>query len=139
MASSTAPSLEPDIPWHPSRAQERGGIREGGNAAPKWGWNDESDKPAVTQAWRESERLRQHKQHHVHTLSADGKKRIPLTCCRRRDKPKECKGGFPKDAQVIGAKEAVVVCPGLAKKMKLPTKGRRNALYRACAPIMVES
>ena len=78
--------------------------------------------------------IQEHKQHHVHTLSADGKTRLPLTCCRRRDKPKECRGGFPKDAQVIGAKEAVVMCPGLAKKMKLPTKGRRNVLGSLVGP-----
>ena len=78
--------------------------------------------------------VQEHKQHHVHTLSPDGKKRFPLTCCRRRDKPKECRGGFPKDAQILDTDEAVVVCPGLAKKMKPPTKGRRNALGSMSGP-----
>ena len=78
--------------------------------------------------------IQEHKQHHVHMLSSDGKSRLPLTCCRRRDKPKECRGGYPKDAQVIGARMAVVMCSGLAKKMKLPTKGRRNVLGSLLGP-----
>ena len=78
--------------------------------------------------------VQEHKQHHIHLVSADGKKRLPLTCCRRRDKPKECCGGFPKDVQILKEERAVVVCPGLAKKMKLATKGRRNALGSISGP-----
>ena len=74
------------------------------------------------------QRLQEMKQHHVHIMDEKGVRR-PLTSCRRRDKPAECKGGFPQTMQTDpNQKKAVVVCEGLAKKMHMPHQGRRNKI-----------
>ena len=58
--------------------------------------------------------------------------REPLQCCRRKDKPKECKGGFPLEDRLCP--EAVVVCPGFAKEHGMPQGGRRNEVGSLYGP-----
>ena len=69
--------------------------------------------------------LQQRKQHHVH-VPDENQVRQPLTHCRRKDKPKECKAGFPKVKQLL--RKAVVVCRGLAQAMEMTISGRRNQI-----------
>ena len=76
---------------------------------------------------KRKQELQEMKQHHVHLPDPENPEvRKPLNSCRRRDKPNECKGGFPQDKQLVA--EPVVVCPGLAKQFKMPAKGRRNRI-----------
>ncbi len=70
--------------------------------------------------------IQEHRQHHVHLPDPKDpkQKRKPLTSCRRRDKPNECKSSYPQDKQLVDS--AVVVCPELARKFGMPSKGKRN-------------
>ncbi len=61
--------------------------------------------------------LQHRKQHHVHLPTATGV-RVPLTSCRKKDKPNEWKSNFPQDSRMI------VVCPGLARRLKMPWQER---------------
>ena len=65
------------------------------------------------------------RQEHVHPRDSDGVRR-PLTACRSRDKPDECKHGFPKDHLIATAPR--LLCPALAKELGFKTSGRRNAV-----------
>jgi hypothetical protein len=49
-----------------------------------------------------------------------------LTHCRRKDNPKECKGGFPKRVLAQLLAKVVVLCRGLAQQLDLAISGRRN-------------
>ena len=65
-------------------------------------------------------------QHHLHPLAPDKTKRVPLNACRRKDRPSECKGGFPLINEITP--EPLVVCQGIANARKLPITGDRSAL-----------
>ena len=51
--------------------------------------------------------------------------------CVTKDKPEQCKFGNPKQT----LKDCVTVCPGIAKKLNLPTSGNRNALGSLVGPV----
>ena len=70
------------------------------------------------------EDIAQLKQHHVHVLNNQGE-RVPLSHCRRADKPKKCKADFPRNWLVD---RPVVLCPGLMRRWEMPLGGRRNRL-----------
>ena len=55
--------------------------------------------------------LQQYKQHHVHVYNDETQKREPLTACRRKDKPDECKAEFPR-TQWIQPSFYVMACCG---------------------------
>ena len=69
--------------------------------------------------------ITQARQEHIHPKNADGERR-PLAACRTKDKPDECKHGFMKDHLL--ADHPRLICRGLAEKLSLPSKGRRNAV-----------
>ena len=69
------------------------------------------------------EELQQHKQHHVH-LPDDSGKRQPLAHCRDPANPAKCKSGFPRTKWITD--EPLLLCPGLAKKMDMPYKGKKS-------------
>ena len=60
------------------------------------------------------------RQEHIHPKNKDGE-RIPLTSCRSKTNPKECKHGFFK-TQLMDT-EARILCHGLAEKKGMQTKG----------------
>ena len=80
---------------------------------------------------KQVQRVQELRQHHVHLPDSKGVRR-PLTCCKRKDKPNECKGGFPLIDRLI--EEPVIVCPGLAKKMGMSMHGRRNEVGSLYGP-----
>ena len=74
-------------------------------------------------------------QHHVHHKQADGTD-LPLNSCKRKFKKGNkktlvikndafCKADFPKSNVLTDT--TVVVCQGMARRFKLPVRGRRNA------------
>ena len=79
-----------------------------------------------------AQRVQEMKQHHVHTLNDKGE-RVPLTHCKRPDNPKLCKAGFPRTARLI--EKPVILCPGLLRKMDMPSSGRRNMIGALHGPI----
>ena len=82
------------------------------------------------------QKLQEHKQHHVHTLNAEGE-RVPLTHCRRSDNPKLCKAEFPRTKWLID--RAVVLCQGLIRRMGMALTGRRSKLGSLHGPMNHES
>ena len=64
-------------------------------------------------------------QHHVHKKGPDGQ-RTPLASCKTAAKDGRCRHEFPMDLRLT--EEALVVCPGIAKKHGLRISGQRNAL-----------
>ena len=90
--------------------------------------------------------LQEHKQHHVHMWDEAKEKYMPLTHCRRKDKPEECKSEFPRLKWLMEC--GVVLCSGLLRRMGLPTQGRRSRLgalhgpfneanLNGCHPVML--
>ena len=65
------------------------------------------------------------RQEHIHPKDSSGKRR-PLTACQTREKPDECKHGFPKEDLVC--EHPRVLCAGLANRLGLPAKGKRNVV-----------
>ena len=65
-------------------------------------------------------------QHHIHPKIADGSKRRILPSCIRKSRPKECRGGFPLDAELC--EDPVLVCEGIACARGLPVSGDRSSL-----------
>ena len=65
-----------------------------------------------------------HQQHHVHPWSASQQARLPLPACRKNNAPNKCKHGFPRPPNP----RCRVICRGNARKFKLSTRHRRNAL-----------
>lgn len=63
------------------------------------------------------------KQNHVH-LPNDQGVRVPLPHCRMKDRPSECKGGFPRCL----VQRCAVVCRKIAELVGLAITGRRNQL-----------
>ena len=82
------------------------------------------------------QQLQDHKQHHVHTLNAEGE-RVPLTHCKRPDNPKLCKADFPRTKWLID--HGVVLCQGLLKRMGMAATGRRSKLGSLHGPMNHES
>ena len=76
--------------------------------------------------------LQELKQHHVHTLDDKGA-RVPLTHCRRPDKPTACKSDFPRDRWLCS--DPVIVCKGLADVFGLASTGRRSKLGTLHGPV----
>ena len=76
--------------------------------------------------------LQEHKQHHIHIPDQDGV-RQPLAHCRRADDPSKCKGGFPREKELIDV--SVVICQGLARAMAMSVSGRRNMLGSLHGPV----
>ena len=64
-------------------------------------------------------------QHHRHVLNKKGE-RVPLTACRSKRKPKECKHGYPFTKRLSA--RVKVVCRGVAKAHGLAVSGRHGAL-----------
>ena len=100
----------------------------------------QSDSKMAATEWKRAfleadvEELQKHKQHHVH-LPAEhpGGPRMPLAHCRDPKDPELCKAGFPRTAHQI--EETVLVCAGLAQKMGMPSKGRRNCIGSLHGPM----
>ncbi|CAJ1326993.1 unnamed protein product, partial [Effrenium voratum] len=65
-----------------------------------------------------------HQQHHVHPWSASQQTRLPLPARRKKNAPNKCKHGFPRPPNP----RCTVICRGNARKFKLSTRGRCNAL-----------
>ena len=66
-----------------------------------------------------------HMNHHVHPLVNDKTgERKPLGACQPKGRPKECKHGFPLEAEMTEA--GLLVCPCIAKQRGLPTRGPRS-------------
>ena len=82
------------------------------------------------------EALQLHKQHHVHTVNAEGE-RVPFSHCRRKDNPKLCKADFPRTKWLID--RAVVLCQGLIRRMGMAASGRRSKLGSLHGPMNHES
>ena len=66
------------------------------------------------------------RQEHIHPINRRTGERCPLTACRRKDKPSECKHGFPQDLLIHDA--PLLLCPGLAAERGLQCKGKRNCI-----------
>ena len=77
------------------------------------------------------------KQHHVHIFNETTQMREPLTACRRKDKPKLCKGDFPRTAWLID--KAVVLCQGLIARKGMAMTGRLSKLGALHGPMNQES
>jgi hypothetical protein len=65
------------------------------------------------------------RQEHIHLKNAKGV-REPLTACRSKDKPENCKHGFEKEKLIYP--KARVICQGVAENVGLSYKGKRNAI-----------
>ena len=65
------------------------------------------------------------RQHHMHMPDAQGHRK-PLGACKRKDNKDECRHGFPKFHEIT--EQALVVCPEMAARMRMPVAGRRSAV-----------
>ena len=75
-------------------------------------------------------------QHHIHPATECKKtgkvvRKVPKACVGAMG-PHKCKHDFPKCTRV--GKVALLLCPALARKMKLPTSGRRNEHGQTLVP-----
>ena len=82
-------------------------------------------------AWRSSRDQRlQHvlsrMNHHVHVRDEASGERKPLSSCRPKGKPNECKAGFPLENEMTD--EAILVCPCVAEDRNLPSSGPRSRI-----------
>ena len=68
-----------------------------------------------------------HMNHHVHPVidPATGERR-PLSSCQPKNRPKECKSGFPLDNEMTDI--ALLVCPCVAAERDLQSSGPRSAI-----------
>ena len=67
-----------------------------------------------------------HMNHHIHPLNVESGERKPLRSCCRKDRPKECKGGFPLESELL--EEAMIVCHCLAEEKGWTVTGPRSVL-----------
>ena len=67
-----------------------------------------------------------HMNHHIHPLNQATGERKPLKSCCRKDRPHECKGGFPLDNEML--EQTMIVCACLAAKKGWTTTGPRSVL-----------
>ena len=77
-------------------------------------------------------RLQILKQNHVHIPDPLTGDRQPQPGCLKVDRPKECKHGYPRTAEMTQA--AVVLCPCRLKAMQLPASGRKNCIAMLHGP-----
>ena len=77
--------------------------------------------------------LQEFKQNHVHPINLKTNQREPLTACRRKDNPALCKGDFPRSERLI--QRAVILCPGLLRRLSMPFGGRRSKLGSMHGPM----
>ena len=78
----------------------------------------------------DAQRIFSRVQHHMHKRTKNGF--VPLKACKRKGMKncQVCKHDFPK--QHLRLRQSVLVCRGVAKKLKLPVTGRRNAFGSMC-------
>ena len=67
--------------------------------------------------------------HHIHPTDLKTGERKPLPGCLTKADPKNCRGRFPRELDVeMCCFKNVVVCPGIAKLLKLKISGKKNML-----------
>jgi len=68
-----------------------------------------------------------HMNHHIHPMKdvASGERRIPLSC-QPKNRPSQCKSGFPLDNELTDT--AILVCPCVAEDRSLHSSGPRSAI-----------
>ena len=82
--------------------------------------------------WTELHRQRlqyvlSHMNHHIHPLvNTETGERRPLAGCQPKNRPKECKGGFPLADQMTDI--PLLICKCIALDRKLPTAGSRSCV-----------
>jgi hypothetical protein len=86
-------------------------------------------------AWRHrfrtaEQQIQMRVNHHIHPKDDEGIYR-PMKYCAMKENPDKCKFGNPKEL----LEDCVTVCPGVAKKLQLPTSGNRNALGSLVGPV----
>jgi len=65
--------------------------------------------------------------HHIHPLvNATTGERRPLSSCQPKNKPRECKGGFPLLSEMT--EHALLICPCIAREKEFSTSGTRSRL-----------
>ena len=65
--------------------------------------------------------------HHIHPIiNAETGERKPLGACQPKNRPMECKHGFPLDNELCA--EALLICPCIAKERGLPATGPRSCI-----------
>ena len=64
--------------------------------------------------------------HHIHPLNPTTGKRTPLKSCRRKERPQECKAGFPLESEML--EHTVIVCQCLAEEKGWIQTGPRSIL-----------
>ena len=79
------------------------------------------------------EALQKRKQHHVHLPTGPNGEREPLSHCRDSKDKTKCKAGFPRDRWLTD--EVLLICPGLADDMGMPSKGKRNMTGLLVGPV----
>ena len=62
--------------------------------------------------------------YHIHPMDAATGERRPLRSCQPKNRPKECKSGFPLDDEMT--EHAILVCPCIAKRRGLARSGPRS-------------
>ena len=72
------------------------------------------------------------KQHHVHLPDPITGERAPQAGCLKADNPRDCKSGFPRDAEVTD--EAAVMCPCRLQARDMPASGRKNCICTLQGP-----
>ena len=72
------------------------------------------------------------KQHHVHLPDPVTGERTPQPGCLKADNPRDCKSGFPRDAEVTD--EAAVMCPCRLQARDMPASGRKNSICTLQGP-----
>ena len=89
-------------------------------------WRDEGKMWLSKRASR-LQHVLSHMNHHIHPLvnAATGERR-PLMSCRPKNRPKECKGGFPLEKEMT--ERPLLICHCIAEQRGLPTTGPRSAI-----------
>ena len=77
-------------------------------------------------------RLQVLKQHHVHLPDPVTGERVPQAGCLKADNPRDCKSGFPREAEVTD--EAAVMCPCRLQARDMPASGRKNCICTLQGP-----
>ena len=97
---------------------------------------DNSDEEA--ELWTEAYlrqnvfRLQVLKQHHVHLPDPVTGERAPQPGCLKADNLRDCKSGFPREAELTD--EAAVMCPCRLQARDMPASGRKNCICTLQGP-----